>query len=81
MFIGPTHQLTTISGLAYMAAVVPYVRWPPYEHKLRTSVFKLMNIIQNMNVGPDEHKKLMNESLFLVVPWCVRRGICVEDVH
>jgi hypothetical protein len=38
MFIGPTHQPTNISGLAYVAAVVPYVRRPPDEHKLHTSV-------------------------------------------
>jgi hypothetical protein len=81
MFVGPTHQLTTISTLAYVAAVVPYVRWPPYEHKLRTSVFKLTNVIQNMNVGPDEHKKTDERMPFPVVSRCVRQGICVEDVH
>jgi hypothetical protein len=31
MFVGPTHQLTNISGLAYVAAVAPYVRRPPDE--------------------------------------------------
>jgi hypothetical protein len=54
MFIGLTLQVTTICGLAYVAVVVPYV---PDEHKLCTSVFKPMNVIQNMNIGPDEHKK------------------------
>jgi hypothetical protein len=57
MFVGPTLQPTTISGLAYVVAVVPYVRQPPDEHKLRTSVLKPRNLIQNINVGPDEHKK------------------------
>jgi hypothetical protein len=37
MFVGPTHQQMTISGLAYVAAVTPYVHRPPDEHKLRTS--------------------------------------------
>jgi hypothetical protein len=57
MFIGPTLQLMTIGGLAYVVAVTPYVRRPPDEHKLRTSVLKPTNIIQNINVGPDEYKK------------------------
>jgi hypothetical protein len=34
MFIGPTDPLTNISGLAYVAAVTPYVRRRPDEHKL-----------------------------------------------
>jgi hypothetical protein len=34
----PTHQPTNISGLAYVVAVAPYVRRPPDEHKLHTSV-------------------------------------------
>jgi hypothetical protein len=38
MFVRPTHQPTNISGLAYVAAVAPYDRRPPDEHKLRTSV-------------------------------------------
>jgi hypothetical protein len=38
MFVGPTHQPTNISGLAYMAVVVPYVCQPLDEHKLHTSV-------------------------------------------
>jgi hypothetical protein len=38
MFIGPTHQPTNISRLTYVTAVVPYVRQPPDEHKLYTSV-------------------------------------------
>jgi hypothetical protein len=38
MVVGPTHQPTNISELAYVAAVLPYVRWPPDEHKLHTSV-------------------------------------------
>jgi hypothetical protein len=67
MFIRPIHQLTTISGLAYMAAVAPYVRRPPDEHKLRMLVFKPMNVIRNMNVGPENIKKSMNECLFPVV--------------
>jgi hypothetical protein len=29
MFIGPTHQPTNISRLAYATAVVPYVHRPP----------------------------------------------------
>jgi hypothetical protein len=37
MFIRLTHQPTNISGLSYVAAVVPYVRRPPDEHKLPTS--------------------------------------------
>jgi hypothetical protein len=45
MFIGLTLQPTTISGLAYMVTVAPYVRQPPDEHKLRTSVFKPTNVI------------------------------------
>jgi hypothetical protein len=45
MFVGPTHQPTNISELAYVVAVVSYVRRPLDEHKLRTSVFKPMNII------------------------------------
>jgi hypothetical protein len=57
MFIGPTHQLMNISGLAYVAAMAPYVRRQPDEHKLHTSVFKPMNVIWNMNIGPNEHKK------------------------
>jgi hypothetical protein len=57
MFVRPTLQPMTISGLVYVAAVAPYVRRPPDKHKLRTSVFNLTNIIQNMNVGPEEHKK------------------------
>jgi hypothetical protein len=67
MFVGPTHQPTTISGLAYVAAMAPYVHWPPDEHKLHTSVFKPTNVIQNTNVGPDEHKNLTNECLFPIV--------------
>jgi hypothetical protein len=38
MFVGPTHQPTNISRLAYMAAVVTYVRRPPDEHKSHTLV-------------------------------------------
>jgi hypothetical protein len=57
MFVGPTHQPMNISGLAYVVAVVPYVRQPPDEHKLRTSIFKPMNVIRNMNVGSNKHKK------------------------
>jgi hypothetical protein len=57
MFVGPTHQRMNISGLAYVVAMAPYVCQPPDEHKLHMSVFKPMNVIQNMNVGPDEHKK------------------------
>jgi hypothetical protein len=34
----PTHQPTNISRLAYVVAVAPYVRRPPDEHKLHTSV-------------------------------------------
>jgi hypothetical protein len=45
MFIGLTHQPMNISGLAYVAALVPYVRRPPDEYKLRTLVFKPMSII------------------------------------
>jgi hypothetical protein len=45
MFIGPTHQPMNISGLAYVAAMAPYVRQQPDEHKLHTSVFKPMNVI------------------------------------
>jgi hypothetical protein len=65
MFVGPTHQPMNISGLTYVAAVASYVRRPPDEDKLRTSVLKMTNVIQNMNVGPNEHKKSMNECLFL----------------
>jgi hypothetical protein len=39
MFIGPTHQPTNISVLAYVTAVVPYVSRPPDEHKLHMSVY------------------------------------------
>jgi hypothetical protein len=45
MFVGPTHQPTNISELAYVVAVVSYVRRPLDEHKLHTSIFKPMNII------------------------------------
>jgi hypothetical protein len=38
MFVGPTDPLTNISRLAYVAAVAPYVRRRPDEHKLYTSV-------------------------------------------
>jgi hypothetical protein len=38
MFVGLTHQPMNISGLAYVAAVAPYVSRPPDEHKLHTSV-------------------------------------------
>jgi hypothetical protein len=38
MFGGLTHQPMNISRLAYVAAVAPYVHWPPDEHKLHTSV-------------------------------------------
>jgi hypothetical protein len=65
MFVGPTHQPTNVSGLAYVAAMTPYVRWLPDKHKLHTSVEKLTNVIRNINVGPDKYKKLTNECLFL----------------
>jgi hypothetical protein len=32
MFVGPTHQLMNLSRLAYVAAVIPYVRRSPDEH-------------------------------------------------
>jgi hypothetical protein len=32
MFVGPTHQLMNLSRLAYVVAVIPYVRRPPDEH-------------------------------------------------
>jgi hypothetical protein len=38
MFIGPTHLPMTISRLAYMVAMAPYVRRPPDDYMLRTSV-------------------------------------------
>jgi hypothetical protein len=38
IFVEPTHQPTNISRLVYMVVVVPYVRRPPDEHKLHTSV-------------------------------------------
>jgi hypothetical protein len=73
MFIGSTHQPTTISGLAYVVTVAPYVCLPPDEHKLRMSVFKPTNIIRNMNVGPDEHEKTNERMPFScsvrIVPW------------
>jgi hypothetical protein len=34
------------------------------EHKLDTSVFKLRNIISNMNVVPEEHKKTEEQISF-----------------
>jgi hypothetical protein len=43
--IGPTHQPMNISRLAYVAVMAPYVRRPTNEHKLRTSISKLMNVI------------------------------------
>jgi hypothetical protein len=58
MFVGLTHQPTTISGLAYMVAVAPYVR------QERTSVLKPMDVIRNMNVGPDEYKKIAERMPF-----------------
>jgi hypothetical protein len=67
MFVGPTHQPMNISGLAYVVAMAPYVCQPPDEHKLHTSVFKPMNVIQNMNVGPTNIKNPTNECLFPVV--------------
>jgi hypothetical protein len=67
MFVGLTLQPTTISGLAYMVTVVPCVRQPPDKHKLRSSVFKPTNVIRNMNVGPDEYKKLDERMPFSVV--------------
>jgi hypothetical protein len=47
--------------VAYVAAVAPD------EHKLGTLVFKPMNVIQNMNVGSDEHKKTDERMPFSVV--------------
>jgi hypothetical protein len=38
MLVGPTDQPANIGGLAYMAAMAPYVRWASDEHKLRMSV-------------------------------------------
>jgi hypothetical protein len=45
MFIGPTHQPMNIIGLAYVAAMVPYVRRVANEHKLHMSVEKPTNVI------------------------------------
>jgi hypothetical protein len=38
MFVGPTHQLTNISRLAYMTVVAPYVRRLLDEYMLHTSI-------------------------------------------
>jgi hypothetical protein len=67
MFIGPTHQPMNIIGLAYVAAVAPYVRRVRRvadEHKLHMSVEKPTNVIWNINVGPNEYKKNWQTNAF-----------------
>jgi hypothetical protein len=36
----------------------PYVPWAVDVHKLCTSVFKPSNVFLDMNIGPEEHKKV-----------------------
>jgi hypothetical protein len=53
------------SGLIEEHKGSPYVPRLADVHKLCTSVFKLRNIFLNMNISPEEHKKLRNKCLFL----------------
>jgi hypothetical protein len=69
MFVRPTLQPTTISRLAYVTAVAPYVHRPPDKHKLRTSVLKPTNVFQNMDVDPDEYEKTDERMPFSCSGW------------
>jgi hypothetical protein len=55
------------SDLAEKQKDPPCVSGPADVYKLCISIFKPRNIVLDMNIDPEEHKKLRNECLFCVV--------------